>query len=118
MQDAVTEIMWEYHQHRLNTQEWYKEVHDLLGDGETMGRDFMMMNMTQYLYDKYGLVVSEHKGYRVEISYTEDGVEQSRKTHPEIQGLFISVPGLSDEEVKQKVLQIASEISEKRTVDK
>ena len=118
MQDAVTEILWEYHQHRLETQEWYKEVHDTLGDGVTMGRDFMMMNMTQYLYDKYELVVSEHKGYRVEIVYSEDGVERTRKTVPEIQGLSISQTGLTDEEVKQKVLHIASAISEKRKVDK
>jgi hypothetical protein len=39
MQDAVTEILWEYHQHRLETQEWYKEIDDQVGDGVTMGRD-------------------------------------------------------------------------------
>lgn len=116
MQDAVTEILWEYHQHRLETQEWYKEVHDTLGDGVTMGRDFMMMNMTQYLYDKYELVVAEHKGYRVEIVYSEDGVERTRKTVPEIQGLSISQTGLTDEEVTQKILQIASRIADERKV--
>jgi hypothetical protein len=114
MQDAVTEILWDYHQHRLETQEWYKEIHDQLGDGVTMGRDFMMMNMTAYLYDKYELVVTEHQGYRVEISYTDDGVEQNRKTVPEIQGLTISSKGLSDDEVKQKVLQIAAQIADER----
>ena len=118
MQDAVTEILWEYHQHRLETQEWYKEIDDQLGDGVTMGRDFMMMNMTKYLYDKYELVVTEHKGYRVEITYSEDGVERTRKTVPEIQGLSISQTGLTDEEVTQKILQIASRISDERAVDK
>jgi hypothetical protein len=118
MQDAVTEILWEYHQHRLETQEWYKEIDDQLGDGVTMGRDFMMMNMTEYLYDKYELVVTEHKGYRVEITYSEDGVERTRKTVPEIQGLTISAKDLSDNEVIQKVLQIAARISDERTVDK
>ena len=117
MQNAVTEILWEYHQHRLETQDWYKEIHDQLGEGVTMGRDFMMMNMTEYLYDKYDLVVTEHKGYRVEISYTEDGVEQQRKSFPEMQGLSISASGMSDEEVKQKVLQIAARISDERAVD-
>ena len=118
MQNAVTEIIWEYHLHRIKTQEWYKEVHDTLGDGVTMGRHFMMMNMTQYLYDKYELVVTEHKGYRVEITYSEDGVERTRKTVPEIQGLSISQTGLTDEEVTQKILQIASRISDERAVDK
>ena len=118
MQNAVTEIIWEYHLHRIKTQEWYKEVHDTLGDGVTMGRHFMMMNMTQYLYDKYELVVTEHKGYRVEITYSEDGVERTRKTVPEIQGLSISQTGLTDEEVTQKILQIASRISDEREVDK
>ena len=78
----------------------------------------MMMNMTQYLYDKYELVVTEHKGYRVEITYSEDGVERTRKTVPEIQGLSISQTGLTDEEVTQKILQIASRISDERAVDK
>lgn len=118
MQDAVTEIIWEYHQHRIKTQEWYKEVYDTLGDGVTMGRHFMMMNMTQYLYGKYELVVTEHKGYRVEITYSEDGVERTRTTVPEIQGLSISQTGLTDEEVKQKILQIASRISDEKMVDK
>ena len=118
MQNAVTEIIWEYHLHRIKTQEWYKEVHDTLGDGVTMGRHFMMMNMTQYLYDKYELVVTEHKGYRVEITYSEDGVERTRKTVPEIQGLSISKTGITDEEVTQKILQIASRISDERAVDK
>ena len=115
MQDAVTEILWEYHQYRMETDERYKELIDLLGNIE---RDFMMMNITQYMYDKYDLVVTEHKGYRVEISYSEDGVERSRKTTPEIQGLSITQTSLTNEEVKQKVLHIAFEISEKRKVDK
>lgn len=114
MQDAVTEILWEYHQHRMETDERYKEINDLLGG---VDRDYMMMNITQYLYDKYNLVVTEHKGYRVQISYSEDGVERSRKTTPEMQGLSITETGLTDEEVKQKVLYIASNISEKRKVD-
>ena len=118
MQAAITEIIWEYHQHRLQTQEWYKEIHDILGDGVTMGGDFMMMNMTQYLYDKYDLIVAEHKGYRVEIIYSEDGVELSKNTTPNIQGLSISSKGLTEAEVKQKLLQIASIISDKKAVDK
>ena len=118
MQNAMAEIFWNYEQYRLETQEWYREIHDQLGTGVSMGRDFMMMNMTEYLYDKYDLIVSEHKGYRVEISYTEDGIEQKRNTVPEIQGLSISVPGMTDEEIKQKVLQIAARISDERTVDK
>jgi riboflavin synthase len=77
-----------------------------------------VMNMTDYLYDKYELVVTEHKGYRVEITYSEDGVERTRKTVPEIQGLTISAKDLSDNEVIQKVLQIAARISDERTVDK
>ena len=118
IQDAMTQIIWEYHLYRLETQEWYNELHDQLGDAVTMGRDFMMMNMTQYLYDKYELVVTEHKGYRVEITYSEDGVERTRTTVPEIQGLSISQTGLTDEEVKQKILQIASRISDEKMVDK
>ena len=118
MQNAMAEIFWNYEQYRLETQEWYREIHDQLGTGVSMGRDFMMMNMTEYLYDKYDLIVSEHKGYRVEISYTEDGIEQKRNTVPEIQGLSISVPGMTDEEIKQKVLQIAARISDERPVDK
>jgi hypothetical protein len=115
MQDAVTEILWEYHQYRIETDERYKELNDLLGG---LDRDYMMMNITQYLYDKYNLVVTEHKGYRVEISYSEAGVERSKKTTPEIQGLSITQTGLTDEEVKQKVLQIAAQISDERAVDK
>ncbi len=118
MQNAMAEIFWDYHQYRLETQEWYREIHDQLDIGVSMGREFLMMNMTEYLYDKYDLIVSEHKGYRVEISYTKDGVEQKRNTVPEIQGLSISASGMSDEEVKQKVLQIAAQISDERAVDK
>jgi hypothetical protein len=114
MQDAITEIVCEYHNHRLETQEWYKEIDDLLGDGVSMDRDFKLMNMTQYMYEKYNMVVTELKGYRVEISYLENGTERARKTKPEIQGLTITEAGLTDEEVKLKVLQIALRISEER----
>jgi hypothetical protein len=109
MGKAIQELIWEYHLHRLETQEWYRELHKKVGMPD---HDVMNMNMTQYLYDKYGLTVAIHKGYRVEISYSEDGVEQSRKTVPEIQGLTITEKGLTDDEVKQKVLQIASRLSD------
>ena len=106
MHDAITTIMWEYHLHRLETQEWYRELHKKVG---ILDHDIITMNMTQYLYDKYNLVVALHKGYRVEISYSDEGVEQSRKIIPEIQGLTITEKDLTDDEIKQKILQIASQ---------
>ena len=114
MQDAIIEILWEYHQYRMETDERYKAIYDLLDSKELIDRDLTMMGMTQYLYEKYGLVVTEHKGYRVEISYSQDGVERSRKTTPEMQGLSITQTGLTDEEVKHKLLHIAARISEER----
>jgi len=103
MVDAIHEIIWRYHLHRLETQELYRDLNKKVG----IEHDLLMMNATQYLYDKYGLTVAIHKGYRVEISYSEDGVERSRKTVPEIQGLTITEKDLTDDEVKQKILQIA-----------